>query len=189
MELQICNNYEKNDTMYYNQYNFIILTIIYIIFISVIIFIKQPIIVEVPEVPVEVPIEVPVVPEVPVEVPVEVPEEVYEKCAFIAIKKYGDAYVKLKALGDISSHNYRYPSNVWIIDSHERNELINKNVIYKSYSNIYATHRYNFIKNIFRDERDKYYEEQVAIARTEALYAMKKANLFDDLFDEFLKYD
>jgi len=115
METQICNNYEKSDT-----YNFIIIiNIIYIIFISVIIFIKQPIIIvvilEVPE-------------EVPEEVPKEVSKEVYEKRAFIAIQKYGDAYVKLKALGDISSHNYWYPSNVWIIDSHERNDLLNKNV-------------------------------------------------------------
>lgn len=72
---------------------------ILLLFIRVIIFIKQPIIMKV----------------------------ILER-TFIAIKKYGDAYVKLKALGYISSNNYRYPSNVWIIDSHERNELINKNV-------------------------------------------------------------
>jgi hypothetical protein len=45
------------------------------------------------------------------------------------------------------------------------------------------------LKIYFVYQRDKYYEEQVAIARTEALYAIKKAILFDDLFDEFLKYD
>ena len=173
MKQHMCNNYEKSDT---NNF-IIILTIIYIIFISVIIFIKQSIIIVVSR---EVPEEVPE--KVPEKVPEEVSKEVYEKRAFIAIKKYGDAYVKLKALGDIFTHNYRYPSNVWIIDSHERNELINKNDIYKSYSNIYATHRHNFIKNIFRDERQKYYEEELAIARTEAIDAMKKANLFDDLF-------
>jgi hypothetical protein len=53
----------------------------------------------------------------------------------------------------------------------------------------YDNRRYRFIMNIFSDERSKYYQEQLVIARTEALNAMKKANLFDKLFVEFLKYD
>ena len=92
MELQVCNNYEKSDTICDKQYNFIIiiLTIIYSTFISAIIFIKQPIIKEVPvevivEVIKEVPIEVikevivEVIKEVPVEVIKEVPVEVIKE--------------------------------------------------------------------------------------------------------------
>ena len=84
MELQVCNNYEKSDTICDKQYNFIIiiLTIIYSTFISAIIFIKQPIIKEVPvEVIVEVIKEVPieVIKEVIVEVINEVPVEVIKE--------------------------------------------------------------------------------------------------------------
>ena len=45
------------------------------------------------------------------------------------------------------------------------------------------------LKIYFVYQRDKYYEEQVAITRKEALNAIKKAILFDDLFDTFLKRD
>ena len=121
----------------------------------------------------------------------------YEERAIIAIKKYGDAYEKVRAFGDIYGESHRFPDYmiVKIINSDKCNELINKNDIYEDKGaqgdskEANANRRYSFIKNIFRDERSKYYQEQLEIARTEALNAMKKANLFDKLFVEFSKYD
>ena len=218
MELQMCNNYEKSDTMCDKQCNFIIiiLTIIYSTFISIIIFIKQPIIKEVPvEVIKEVPVEVikEVIKEVPVEVikevikevPVEVIDKVvteenneeefllanyntkeraialhaaYEERAIIAIKKYGDAYEKVHNCGARWLYNQQFE----MIDSQEHNKLINKNDISRFSDNSNAGDRYRFIQNLFREEYIKRYNELKTIARTEALNAMKKAKLFDDLF-------
>ena len=217
MELQVCNNYEKSDTICDKQCNFIIiiLTIIYSTFISIIIFIKQPIIKEVPvevikEVHVEVIMEV--IKEVPVEVikevikevPVEVIDKVvteenneefllanyntkeralalqaaYEERAIIAIKKYGDAYEKVHNCGARWLYNQQFE----MIDSQEHNKLINKNDISRFSDNSNAGDRYRFIQNLFREEYIKRYNELKTIARTEALNAMKKAKLFDDLF-------
>ena len=222
MELQVCNNYEKSDTMCDKQCNFIIiiLTIIYSIFISAIIFIKQPIIKEViKEVPVEVIKEVivEVIKEVPVEVikevivevikevPVEVIDKVvteenneeelllanyntkeralalhaaYEERAIIAIKKYGDAYEKVHNCGARWLYNQQFE----MIDSQEHNKLINKNDISRCNDNSNSSDRYRFIQNLFREEYIKHCNELKTIARTEAINAMKKANLFDDLF-------
>ena len=230
MELQVCNNYEKSDTICDKQCNFIIiiLTIIYSTFISIIIFIKQPIIKEVPvevikevhvevivEVIKEVPVEVikEVIKEVPVEVikevikevPVEVIDKVvteenneeefllanyntkeraialhaaYEERAIIAIKKYGDAYEKVHNCGARWLYNQQFE----MIDSQEHNKLINKNDISRFSDNSNAGDRYRFIQNLFREEYIKRYNELKTIARTEALNAMKKAKLFDDLF-------
>ena len=109
--------------------------------------------------------------EYPVEHPIEVSVKVHEEHAFIAIKKYGDAYVKLKALGDISS-----------------NELINKNVSISKVIAIYMLPIDIILLKIYLGyQREKYFEEQLDITCTEAIDAMKKANLFDDLFVEFLK--
>ena len=214
----MCNNYEKSDTMCDKQCNFIIiiLTIIYSTFISIIIFIKQPIIKEVPvEVIKEVPVEVikEVIKEVPVEVikevikevPVEVIDKVvteenneeefllanyntkeralalqaaYEERAIIAIKKYGDAYEKVHNCGARWLYNQQFE----MIDSQEHNKLINKNDISRFSDNSNAGDRYRFIQNLFREEYIKRYNELKTIARTEALNAMKKAKLFDDLF-------
>ena len=218
MELQVCNNYEKSDTICDKQCNFIIiiLTIIYSTFISIIIFIKQPIIKEVPvevikEVHVEVIVEV--IKEVPVEVikevikevPVEVIDKVvteenneeefllanyntkeraialhaaYEERAIIAIKKYGDAYEKVHNCGARWLYNQQFE----MIDSQEHNKLINKNDISRFSDNSNAGDRYRFIQNLFREEYMERYNELKTIARTEALNAMKKAKLFDDLF-------
>ena len=214
MELQVCNNYEKSDTMYDKQCNFIIiiLTIIYSTFISIIIFIKQPIIKEVPvevikEVIVEVPVEVikEVIVEVIKEVPVEVIDKVvteenneeelllanyntkeralalhvaYEERAIIAIKKYGDAYEKVHNCGARWLYNQQFE----MIDSQEHNKLINKNDISRCSDNSNSSDRYRFIQNLFREEYIKHCNELKTIARTEAINAMKKANLFDDLF-------
>ena len=117
----------------------------------------------------------------------------YEERAFIAIKKYGDVYK------NINGTSYSWQNNnidIEIISSDEKYKLINKNDIGNDDGDTrgntkvaYDNRRYRFIMNIFSDERSKYYQEQLVIARTEALNAMKKANLFDKLFVEFLKYD
>jgi len=213
------NYEKSDTTICDKQYNFIIiiLTIIYSTFISIIIFIKQPIIKEVIiEVPVEVIKEV--IKEIPVQVINKVVIEenneeellltnyntkeralalqaAYEEHAIIAIKKYGDAYNNFKGCIDIYSWENSNSGVIEIIDSEKRNKLINKNDI--GYDGdcrgdtkvAYDNRRYRFIMNIFWGEKKKYYEEQLVIVRTEALNAMKKANLFDDLFLTILKYD
>lgn len=115
--------------------------------------------------------------EYPVEHPIEVSVKVYEEHAFIAIKKYGDAYKKLRERGFYSLPNN--PSNIEEINSEER---CNTMKIGDIANNVYHGRYHIFINKIFHDERCKYNEEQLEIARTEALKAMKKANLFDKLF-------
>ena len=60
--------------------------------------------------------------EYPVEHPIEVSVKIHEEHAFIAIKKYGDAYEK--------EHNccarWLYNQQFEMIDSQEHNKLINK---------------------------------------------------------------
>jgi hypothetical protein len=180
MEFYSCN---KQDKDYLN----ISLFIIYIICISILIFyIKQP-----DEVIKEENIELLINDEDKLlffnyntqEKELEL-QAVYEDRAIIAIKKYGDAYKKYCNAGEC----WKQENNFNIINSEEHTNLINKNDICRCNHNSDDNFKYNFINNLFREEYINNCYEQLVIVRKEALNAMKKANLYSNLFEKLKRF-
>lgn len=111
-------------------------------------------------------------------------QAVYEERAIIAIKKYGDAYKKYCNADECWQHK----NNFNTINSEEHNNLINKHDIYRCKHNSDDNFRYNFINNLFREEYINNCYKQLIIVRTEALDAMKKANLYPSLFEKLDRF-